>query len=39
MPMISRRPLFSIGALGLAIIALGWLLAVFVADRRTDALF
>jgi signal transduction histidine kinase/CheY-like chemotaxis protein len=39
MPMISRRPQLFIGALGLAIVALGWLLAVFVADRRTDALF
>ena len=39
MPMISRQPQFSIGALGLAIIALGWLMAVFAADRRTDAFF
>ena len=39
MPLISRRPQLFISALGLAIIILGWLLAVLAADRRTDAAF
>src|SRR5271168_3142342 len=39
MATTSRRPQIVIGVVGLAIIALGWLLAVLAVERRTDALF